>query len=164
MDSAPPTTNNVLRPATAEDVSFLWDCLALAAQLPDAQAARTLPGAAKYLDHWPRPGDFGVIADGQGAAWARQFSRREQPDYWIDGYTPDVAIGVLPGHRGKGLGTALLRALMAEAQCRGHGLCLNARDDNPAVRLYRRLGFHPVPGLEGTNHAGTASRAYLWHP
>jgi hypothetical protein len=35
-----------------------------------------------FLDGWPRPGDFGFIAkrDGVaiGAAWARQFSSREE--------------------------------------------------------------------------------------
>lgn len=164
MAPSAPTPGHVLRPATAGDVSFLWDCLAVAAHLPDAATARARPAAAKYLEDWPRPGDFGVLAPGLGAAWARQFTRREQPDFWIDGYTPEMVIGVLPAHQGQALGTRLLRALMAEAARRGHGLSLNARDENPALRLYRRLGFHPVPGLEGPNLAGTRSRAWLWHP
>lgn len=162
--STSPDDDSVLRPATAGDVSFLWDCLAIAAHLPDAAAARALPAAAKHLEGWPRDGDFGVVAPGRGAAWARQFSRRDQPDFWVDGYTPEIAIGVLPAHRRQGLGEALLRALMGEAARRGHGLSLNVRDENPAIHLYQRLGFHPIPGLEGTNHAGTRSRAWLWHP
>ena len=40
----------------------------------------------------------------------------------------------------------LLHALIAEAARRGVGLCLNVRHDNPARRLYERVGFRLVPG------------------
>jgi hypothetical protein len=54
---------------------------AFAAYEADAQAAKAVPGVAKYLVGWQRPGDFGFIAerDGEiiGAAWARRISAEE---------------------------------------------------------------------------------------
>jgi ribosomal protein S18 acetylase RimI-like enzyme len=51
-------------------------------------------------------------------------------------------LSVLPAHRGKGAGAALLRGVAEEARARGcHKVTLEVRDDNPAARLYRREGF-----------------------
>ncbi len=43
--------------------------------------------------------------------------------------------------RGRGIGTALVRALQDEAQQRGVDLTLHVEPENPAQRLYQRLGF-----------------------
>ena len=49
---------------------------------------------------------------------------------------------VHPQHRGKSIGTALLRAVEKYAREQGYcKLSLEVRTDNPAERLYRRLGF-----------------------
>lgn len=59
------------------------------------------------------------------------------------GYSEVVYLGVLPEHRGRGLGTQILRdALQAERQ-RGHTHFKLAVDSRnlPAMRVYRRLGF-----------------------
>ena len=37
------------------------------------------------------------------------------------------------------------------------GLCLSVRLDNPALRLYERLGFAPIPDSELANRAGGRS-------
>ncbi len=53
-------------------------------------------------------------------------------------------LAVLPHCRGQGVGEALIRA--AESQARRAGCCkmtLEVRSDNPAQRLYRRMGFGP---------------------
>jgi GNAT superfamily N-acetyltransferase len=52
-------------------------------------------------------------------------------------------LGVLPGHRGRGVGEALLLKALAGFRAAGLGramLEVTAQND-PAVRLYRRLGF-----------------------
>ena len=46
-----------------------------------------------------------------------------------------------PNVCGQGVGEKLMRALIAEATSRGVGLCLSVRSENPARRLYERLGF-----------------------
>jgi ribosomal protein S18 acetylase RimI-like enzyme len=58
-----------------------------------------------------------------------------------DGTTHVVDVAVHPRHRGHGLGTAALRAVLDEAD---GPVRLVVRRDNPARRLYERLGFRPV--------------------
>jgi len=49
---------------------------------------------------------------------------------------------VHPDHRGKSIGTALIHAAENYATEAGHcKISLEVRTDNPAERLYRRLGF-----------------------
>ena len=55
-----------------------------------------------------------------------------------------VDVVLLPEHRGQGIGTSLLRALLAEATANGQPVTLRVDRDNPARSLYRRLGFATV--------------------
>jgi ribosomal protein S18 acetylase RimI-like enzyme len=50
-----------------------------------------------------------------------------------------------------------MRALSGEATRRGLGLNLSVRTENPAHRLYERLGFRDIPGSAVTNRAGGMS-------
>ena len=74
-----------------------------------------------------------------------------------DQETPKVSIGVKPNARDQGAGEKLVRALIGEAARRGLGLCLSVRSENPARRLYERLGFRDIPGSAATNRAGGMS-------
>jgi len=53
-------------------------------------------------------------------------------------------ISLLPGLRGRGLGTLLLQRVIAEAGAHGLPLELQVAVGNPARRLYERLGLRPV--------------------
>ena len=55
-----------------------------------------------------------------------------------------IDIAFLPEHRGKGLGAALLRDLMDEAAAAGKAVSIHVEKFNPAMQLYRRLGFTTV--------------------
>ena len=57
-------------------------------------------------------------------------------------------IALAPAFRGRGIGTGLLRALMAEAEDSGRRLSIHVELNNPARRLYERLGFR-VAGEHG---------------
>jgi ribosomal protein S18 acetylase RimI-like enzyme len=92
-----------------------------------------------------------------GAAWARRFAAAELRVPYGDEEAPKVSIGVQPHARGQGVGEKLMRALIGEAARRGLGLCLSVRTDNPARRLYERLGFRDLPGAAVTNRAGGMS-------
>ncbi len=100
-----------------------------------------------------QPGDLGVVAEqnGQiiGAAWTRII-----PAYGhIDSETPELAISILPGFRGYGIGTKLMQKLfrvLRENGCKQTSL--SVQKDNPAVRFYRRLGYE-MSG-ERLDHAG----------
>jgi ribosomal protein S18 acetylase RimI-like enzyme len=50
-------------------------------------------------------------------------------------------IALLPEHRRAGIGGALLGALLAEADLAGRPVRLHVERNNPAIRLYERLGF-----------------------
>ena len=52
-----------------------------------------------------------------------------------------IDIAFLPAHRGKGFGAALLRDLQDEAAGAGKAVSIHVEKNNPAMRLYRRLGF-----------------------
>lgn len=49
-----------------------------------------------------------------------------------------VDIALVPAHCGRGLGTAILRAVLAQA---GAAVSIHVERFNPALRLYQRLGF-----------------------
>lgn len=50
-------------------------------------------------------------------------------------------ITLLPEHRNQGLGTALLRDIMAEAKAAGKPVTIYVETFNPSLRLFHRLGF-----------------------
>jgi hypothetical protein len=52
--------------------------------------------------------------------------------------------------------------LFDEAARRAVGLCLNVRHDNPARRLYERVGFRLVPGPGVPNRVGGTSFGMVW--
>jgi ribosomal protein S18 acetylase RimI-like enzyme len=53
-------------------------------------------------------------------------------------------IALLPEHRGRGVGTQLLRDLLAEGAASGKRVSIHVERENPALRLYERLGFRQV--------------------
>ncbi|HEY1830711.1 MAG TPA: GNAT family N-acetyltransferase [Acidimicrobiales bacterium] len=106
------------------------------------------PEVAHYIDGWGRRGDLGVVADNGaplGAAWIRRFTRHDPGYGYVDDETPELSIGVVEDQRGRGLGTAMLHALVERALGEGATrMSLSVEDENPARRLYERLGFDVV--------------------
>jgi ribosomal protein S18 acetylase RimI-like enzyme len=158
-----------VRLATAEDEVVLWQALFDAAHLGDEghtslEVAKGRPDLAHYVADWPRPGDLGVVAVATptaapvGAAWVRLLTGDERGFGWVDDTIPELAIGLLPGYRGQGIGTALLTKLLELARGVYPGVSLSTRANNPpAVRLYERCGFQKVAGSEVVNWAGGVS-------
>jgi len=70
-----------------------------------------------------------------------------------DFYILDIAVAA--GHRGRGVGRALMAEAEAAARAAGcAGLCLDVAADNPAVGFYRRMGFgtaYASPARHGLN-------------
>ncbi|HEX3389018.1 MAG TPA: GNAT family N-acetyltransferase [Streptosporangiaceae bacterium] len=85
------------------------------------------------------------------------------------GWAGLTAIEVAPGHRRRGLATAVTAALAAQAAAHGAGhLYLQVEDDNePARTLYRRIGFTEhhdyhyriAPANHGRHPSGMADRS-----
>jgi ribosomal protein S18 acetylase RimI-like enzyme len=145
----------ILREATQDDRAFLEAMLVEAVNWDPRrdrlarEAILAEPQHAHYIAGWKRPGDIGIIVElnGEpvGAAWLRSFAA-DDPGYgFIDERTPEVSIGVVDEHRGRGIGGALLEALAHQATQAGHAaLSLSVEPDNPAVALYERQGFVAV--------------------
>lgn len=91
---------------------------------------------AHYRANYPGATLDVVEVDGQRAG--RLYVHRGRSDIRI------MDIALAPAFRGRGIGTALLRSLMDEAQQSGRKLSIHVEMNNPARRLYDRLGFEPT--------------------
>jgi len=143
------------RSATPADAALLREYLVLAIHVPPGAAPPPASivdrsDLAVYVDGWGRYGDDGVVAVDDrtghdlGAAWLRLWPGPDTGYGYVDRATPELAIAVRPAHRGRGIGTCLLNALLERASARHRGVSLSVSRDNPAVRLYERFGFAVV--------------------
>jgi GNAT superfamily N-acetyltransferase len=55
-----------------------------------------------------------------------------------------IDIALIPQYCGQGLGTILLQAIMDAARAADSGVNIFVEKFNPALRLYRRLGFNEI--------------------
>jgi len=152
--------SSLIRQASASDEPFLREMLYHSLYVPDgcppfSREIVNRADIARYIDGWGRSGDLGLIAvihggTPIGAVWMRIFTAPEQGYGYVADNVPELGIAVLPEHRGRGGGSALLRRII---EMTGHlydGISLSVSMDNPAKRLYERLGFETV-GTCGTS-------------
>jgi GNAT superfamily N-acetyltransferase len=149
----------LIRDLREDELPFLHDMLyaALAWRpdrwLPPKALLLRIPQVSMFHKGWGRPGDTALVAeDGRpvGLAWYRFFTEARHGEGFVDERTPELAIAVVAGHRGSGVGTALMEAIHTRAREQGlTQISLSVDADNPAKRLYERLGYvdHP-PGHE----------------
>jgi ribosomal protein S18 acetylase RimI-like enzyme len=62
---------------------------------------------------------------------------------WVDEIRI-MDIALLPEHRGAGIGTQLIRDLLEQGSRTGQRVSIHVEKNNPALRLYARLGFSPI--------------------
>lgn len=89
-----------------------------------------------YRAHYP-DAQFQVIHH-EGRAIGRLYV------YECAGEIRVMDIALLPPWRGRGIGTSLLRDILARAAASSRAVTLHVEHHNPARRLYHRLGFRPV--------------------
>lgn len=136
------------RPAEDGDLEFLFGVYASTRQ--EELAAVSWSAAEKeaflrqqfsaqhqfYHEHYPGASFQVVLVDGEPAG--RLYVDRWSREHRI------VEVALLPEFRGGGLGTALLRRVIAEADEAGKPVSIHVEVFNPARRLYERLGFVQV--------------------
>ena len=100
---------------------------------------------AAYLGFGERPDDRALVAevDNQvvGACWVRTTDEYGH----IDDETPSVSISLLRPYRGQGIGSAMIKQMLEELGDAGYvRSSLSVQKENPALRLYERLGFRII--------------------
>ena len=134
-----------LRPVAAGDEPFMlrvyagtraeelagvpWSAEQKAAFVAQQFAAQS----AHYAQHYVGMSADVILIDGKAAG--RLLVARWPEELRI------VDIALLPEYRGNGVGTSLLRDLLAEADAAGKRVTIHVERLNPALRLYERLGF-----------------------
>jgi GNAT superfamily N-acetyltransferase len=150
-----------VRRAVPTDVETLREMLFYAARWRPGQESDSRASVlsddhlSRYVDGWGRWGDMGFIAEEHeqpvGAVWVRLFPR-QRPGYgFIDSTIPELSIAVVPDRRGSGIGLALLTAILTAAKEAGYPtLSLSVELENPAHRLYQRVGFKKIGQVGGS--------------
>ena len=103
-----------IRDLRADETPFLREMLYTAL---DWNVDRKLPPVERVLEHpqvapfhtaWGRDGDTALVAEEDGApwgpAWYRFFTEDEHGEGFVDEATPEVAVAVVDGKRGRGIG------------------------------------------------------------
>ncbi len=141
-----PTQAVSLRPITPGDDAFLFELYASTrenelAPVPWSEAQKQAfirmqfdAQTKHYATHYAERSSFDVILVDGGPA-GRLIVHRGEHDVRI------VDVALMPAFRGKGVGSELLRALLDEADAAGQSVSIHVEHDNPALRLYARLGF-----------------------
>ncbi len=91
---------------------------------------------AYYKQHYEGATYDVVVVDGELAG--RLYVARWDEEIRI------MDIALLPAFRGQGIGARLLRPLLREGADTGKTVSIHVEQSNPAMSLYRRLGFVPV--------------------
>lgn len=145
---ATPEAAITLRPVCPQDRDFLYRVYAstrLEELAPlgwdEAQVAQFLEQQftaqdSHYREHFPATEFQVILADGRPVG--RLYLDRRAEEIRI------VDIALLAEHRGAGIGGHLLGAILAEAGAAGLPVRIHVEKTNPALSLYRRLGFREL--------------------
>ncbi len=143
----------IIRPLALADEMFLREMFYQAIYVPEGQLPLPreivrLPELRCYVENWGKPDDIGFVAsvDGKpiGAVWIRLFTGDQRGYGYVDDATPELSIALLPEYRRQGIGSQLMAHLLDHVKLRYPAICLSVSVENPAKRLYQRLGFEVV--------------------
>ena len=123
---------------------FLYEAICLPEGVaPPDRSIVLRPELQVYIENFgTRADDRCLVAecDGRivGAVWTRVMN-----DYGhIDDRTPSLAISLYREYRGQGIGSELLRQILAELREAGYSqVSLSVQKANYALRMYRKAGF-----------------------
>ena len=140
--------NIQLRPITKDDREFLYRCYASTR----TEELSVVPWSDADKDQFLRM-QFNAQTDHYDKHYAKaQFQVILVDDVpagrlYVDRWPQEIRIvdiTLLPGFRGRGVGSTLLQTLIEESEGAGKSLSIHVEKNNPAMRLYTRLGFVPV--------------------
>jgi ribosomal protein S18 acetylase RimI-like enzyme len=133
------------RPMNDADLPFLFGLyastraeeVAASGWPPEAQAAFLQQQFQAQHHHYQTyyPDAEWLVVEREGAAVGRLYVEEWPSQFRI------IDIALLPEARGKGFGAALIADLFAGARAVGKRVSIHVEKNNPAMRLYHRLGF-----------------------
>jgi len=143
----------LIRRMAPEEFPMLEDFLYEAIFVPEGFEGE-IPRSLIYDDPKCRAAylGFGTLADDRavvavvdekvvGACWVRTTDEYGH----IDDETPSFSISLYAPYRGRGIGGAMMRHMLDELRGAGYPRAsLSVQKENPAARLYERLGFRIV--------------------
>lgn len=88
---------------------------------------------AHYLEHYPQA--VWLVIECEGVAVGRLYAEQTGAEIRL------MEVSLLPQYRNRGIGSALLQALLEHADQAGLPVSLHVEPFNPAYRLYERAGF-----------------------
>ncbi len=140
-----------IRHITSKEYEFLDDFLYEAIFIPEGATAPpreiiATPQLQVYVkDFGTQEGDICFVAEVEGtivgAVWVRIMD-----DYGhVEDGVPSFAISLYKEYRGLGIGTAMMKQMLAELKVRGYKRAsLAVQKANYAVKMYKKVGFEVV--------------------
>ena len=127
--------------------NFLYEAIFIPEGIePPPKTIITSPELQVYVERFGElKDDWGLVAevDGKvvGAVWVRIMN-----DYGhIDNETPSLAISLYQEYRGFGIGTAMMKEILALLKTHGYKqVSLSVQKANYAAKLYLKIGFEIV--------------------
>ena len=127
--------------------NFLYEAIFIPEGIePPPKTIITSPELQVYVERFEESkDDWGLVAevDGKivGAVWVRIMN-----DYGhIDDETPSLAISLYKKYRGFGIGTAMMKEILALLKSHGYSrVSLSVQKDNYAAKMYLKIGFEIV--------------------
>ena len=143
-----------IRALESKDEGILNEMLYQAVFVPEGSAppSRDIvysPELSRYIQGFGKYSDLGYLAESEtnqpiGAAWLRLLTFPNVGYGYVDDGTPELTTAVMSEYRGRGIGTLLLERLFEKAKANYQSVSLSVWRENPAYRLYQRLGFETV--------------------
>ena len=127
--------------------NFLYEAIFIPEGIePPPKTIITSPELQVYVERFGESkDDWGLAAevDGKivGAVWVRSMN-----DYGhIDAETPSLAISLYKDYRGFGIGTAMMKEILALLKSHGYSrVSLSVQKANYAAKMYLKIGFEIV--------------------
>lgn len=137
-----------LRPSTEDDLPFLnrlyhttrdYEMAQVDWPQEQKEAFLTMQFEAQHQHYqvYYADADFDII-ELDGKAIGRLYLERRKDEFRI------VDIALLPEYRGRGIGSHFMKSIMAESAAHNLPVRIHVEHDNPAMRLYHRLGFEQI--------------------
>lgn len=140
-----------IRELKSEETAFLKEALYGAIYLPPGKERLPreiieLPELNRYISDFGRQDDCCLVAELNGiliaAIWIRIFPESAKGYGYVDEFTPELSMSVVEEYRKKGIGTQLLKAMIAEIENKPYRqISLSVDKENYAYDLYKKHGF-----------------------